>query len=154
MTKVVAIYICKNMGLPMQQVPTVNALAGLGLEGDRYALGQGAYSKAAREAIRHVTLFGAEALEAANRELSASFAPHETRRNILTEGIELNNLIGREFLVGPVRMRGLELCDPCGRPSKLAAKEGFATAFLNRGGLRAEILSSGPISPGDPIAVL
>lgn len=90
----------------------------------------------------------------ANNELGTSFSPAETRRNLLTEGVDLNALVGECFMVGAVKMRGVELCDPCARPSNLAGKDGFETAYRKRGGLRAEILTSGVISCGDQVLLL
>lgn len=150
MGKVLFIYTCPDKGQPMQAKIQVNAIAGIGLEGDRYALGIGAWSKA-RVTVRHVSLIAVEAIAAANDELETPFSPWETRRNIVTEGIDLNGLVGKCFTVGGVDMRGVELCDPCARPSKLAGKADFEEAFRERGGLRAEILSSGTISVGDDI---
>ena len=74
---------------------------------------------------------------------------HETRRNIVTEGVDVNSLLGREFQVGTVRMRGAEPTRPCHRPSALVQKTGFAEAFAIRGGVRAEVLSDGTIYVGD-----
>lgn len=151
--KVLALYVSPEKGRAMEVRTSVYALAGIGLEGDRYALGQGAFSDAKRATVRHVSLISQEAIDEANAMLERPFDRSETRRNIVTQGADLNALVGKEFLVGPVRMRGIELCDPCQRPSKLAGKEGFEKAFPMRGGLRAEILSSGPIAVGDGIIV-
>ena len=143
---VTAIFITSDKGLPMQSQDTVHAIAGVGLAGDRYARGTGAYSKSKRETIRHVSLVSEEAIKEANKENGTNFTPRETRRNIVTRGIDLNELVGQEFYVGNVRMRGVELCDPCARPSALSHKPGFEPAFRQRGGLRAEILSDGDIA--------
>ena len=148
---VLALYIAQEKGRAMEERPNVSALAGIGLEGDRYALGGGAWSDSKRKTMRHVSLIAQEAIDEANAALERPFERAETRRNIVTQGIDLNALVGKEFLVGSVRMRGVELCDPCGRPSKLSGKDGFEAAFQLRGGLRAEILSSGPIAVGDAI---
>jgi hypothetical protein len=148
---VIGIFICPTKGKPMVGVPTIKALVGRGLEGDRYALGTGAWSNSKREVIRHVSLISAEAIAQSNSKLKEPFDTAETRRNILTKGIDLNALVGKEFSVGNVRMRGVELCDPCERPSLIANKKDFNSAFKGRGGLRAEILSDGTISLGNTI---
>lgn len=144
--RVTAIFITSDKGVPIQSQQTVHAIAGVGLKGDRYARGTGAYSKSKREVIRHVSLISQEAIDGANAANGADFTAAETRRNIVTEGIDLNQLVGQEFSVGGVRMRGIELCDPCARPSVLSGKPSFEPAFRQRGGLRAEILSNGDIS--------
>lgn len=153
MGKILSIYICPDKGQPMQERQHVNAIAGVGLEGDRYAAGKGAWSKA-RATIRHVSLIAIEAIAEANNEIEVPFSPSETRRNLLTEGVNPNVLVGGYFMVGCVKMRGVELCDPCARPSNLAGKPGFEKAYQKRGGLRAEILTSGMISVGDEILLL
>ncbi len=152
MAQVVSLFICADKGLPMVEVQSVNAIVGKGLKGDRYALGKGAWSKA-REAIRHVSLIEIEAINEANKNLEVRFMAIETRRNIIVSGVRLNELVGKVFRIGNVKVRGVELCDPCVRPSKLAGKEGFAEAFASRGGLRVEVLSAGTINQGDPIIV-
>jgi MOSC domain-containing protein YiiM len=139
----------------MQACAQVRALAGRGLEGDRYATGQGSYSRAKRQVIRHVSIIESEAIEAANAELLqgglAPFALEETRRNIVLEGADVYASLEREFRIGDVRLRGIEPTRPCHIPSAAANKCGFKEAFSGRGGVRAEILSDGIILVGHEI---
>lgn len=156
--RVVVVFVCPDKGEPMQKAkPHAKALAGLGLEGDRYALGKGAHSKSPREVVRHVTLIEIEAIWDANLESGGSgqiFHLSETRRNIVTRGVRLSELVDRVFLVGEVRMRGVEICGPCVRPSVLSGKSGFKEAFTGtRGGIRAEVLSDGIIRRADRIVL-
>ena len=151
--KVTHIFISPNEGEPMQELQQVKAIEELGLEGDRYAGERGAWSKSKRKVIRQVSLIEQEAIDRANASLKISFLLKETRRNIVVSDFPLNGLIGKEFMVGSVRMRGVELCDPCQRPSKLAGKPGFEESFTSYGGLRAEILTTGQICVGDIIYV-
>jgi hypothetical protein len=152
MARVMRIFVCPQKGMPMCAVDAINAIAGVGLEGDRYALKTGTYSAGHRPIPRHVTIFSAGKLLEANIELAQPFLPEETRRNIMVEGdIDLPALVGREFAIGGVRMRGVEDCAPCALPSKMVSKPGFARAFNGRGGIRAEILSSGFIAVGDEL---
>ncbi len=152
MARVVAMFVCAHKGLPMRAVAAVNAIAGVGLEGDRYALGTGTYSAGHRPIPRHVTIFSADKLLEANAVLARPFLPEETRRNIMIEdGVDLLAFVGREFAIGGVRMRGVEDCMPCAFPSQMVNKPGFAGAFRGRGGIRAEILSSGLIVVGDKL---
>jgi len=106
--------------------------------------------------IRHVSIIEREAIEAANEELArrglVPFEPNETRRNIVVEGADVYALLGREFNIGDVRLRGIEPTRPCHIPSAAANKTGFKEAYSNRGGVRAEILSDGIISVGDAIS--
>ena len=126
----------------MKQVSEIRAIAGQGLEGDRYS--------GTRRGDRHITLVESEAIEAANRDYSITIDPQESRRNVLTRGIALNHLIGREFQIGEVRLRGLRLCEPCTHLEGLTGKQ-MIKALRHRGGLRAEILESGTIRAGDII---
>ena len=155
MASVVSLFVSPGIGEPMQARTSVRALAGRGLEGDRYALGQGSYSKLPRPVARHVSLIAREAMEAANEELIRHglipFELDETRRNIVVEGVNVYELLGQEFRVGAVRLRGSAPTRPCHIPSAAADKTGFAEAYHNRGGIRAEVLSDGVISIGDLI---
>ncbi len=155
MGRVVGLYLCRAIGEHMQSRATVRAMAGKGLDGDRYATDRGSYSRAARQVIRHVSLIGREAIEAANQELIQRgllpFEPNETRRNVVLEGADVYELLGQEFNIGAVRLRGIEPTRPCHIPSMAANKTGFKEAYHNRGGVRAEVLTNGCISLGDAL---
>ena len=151
-----AIFIGPTKGQPMQQVESIQATAGSGLEGDRHSIGKGTFSGQARSVSdgtapdRQVTLIEAEALEAAQRDYDLEIAPDQPRRNLLVRGVPLNHLVGREFQIGPVRLRGIKLCEPCGHLEKMTVT-GIQAALHHRGGLRAEILTSGELHPGDAV---
>jgi MOSC domain-containing protein YiiM len=153
MASVVSLFVSAAIGQPMQPRTSVQALAGRGLEGDRYSLGQGSYSNLKRPAARHVSLIAREAMQASNEELVRQgltpFEPIETRRNIIVEGIDVYTLLGHDFQIGAVRLRGSEPTLPCNIPSAVAGKTGFREAYHDRGGIRAEVLSDGIISIGD-----
>ena len=150
MTGVVGLFVSPAIGQPMQARASVRAFAGRGLEGDRYERGEGSYSKLARVAARHVSLIAREAIEAANAELVKRglipFEMNETRRNIVVEDVNVYGLLGKEFCIGTVRLRGSEPTRPCHIPSALAGKTGFAEDYLYRGGVRAEVLLDGIVS--------
>ena len=133
---------------PMISVPEVRAIAGAGLEGDRYCRERGTFSK--KLPSNQVTLIEAEALEAAERDYGIELTAEESRRNVLTCGVALNHLVGREFQIGEVRLRGLKLCEPCTHLQQLTAKA-VLKALRHRGGLRAEILGGGVIKVGEKI---
>lgn len=145
---VAAIFIGAMRLEPMQSVPEVVAIAGAGLEGDRYCREGGTFSE--KSPTNQVTLIESEALEAAARDYGFEIQAEESRRNIVTCGMALNHLVGREFCIGKVRLRGLKLCEPCGHLQKLTGKEVIKT-LRHRGGLRAEILEDGVIKVGDVI---
>jgi MOSC domain-containing protein YiiM len=145
---IAAIYIGPTRLQPMVSVPEVQAVAGAGLEGDRYCRQEGSFSQ--KSPSNQVTLIEAEALEAATRDYGFEIVAQEARRNLLTCGMALNHLVGREFQIGEVRLRGLRLCEPCGHLEKLTGKH-MIKGLRHRGGLRAEILSSGVIKVGEII---
>jgi MOSC domain-containing protein YiiM len=132
----------------MVSVPEVRAIAGAGLEGDRYCIERGSFSK--KSPSNQITLIEAEALEAAERDYGLEVTAEESRRNVLTCGLALNHLVGREFQIGEVRLRGLRLCEPCTHLENLTGKP-VVKALRHRGGLRAEILSGGLIKVGERI---
>ncbi|HEU4558112.1 MAG TPA: MOSC domain-containing protein [Longimicrobium sp.] len=121
------------------------AVAGMGLEGDRY-FGQkpGRYA-----ADRQVTLIEAEAVEAV-RAGGVPLTAADARRNVVTRGVRLNELVGRTFRIGDAVLRGVELCHPCGHLAKLTYR-GVTRDLKMRGGLRAEVLRGGGIRVGDAL---
>lgn len=145
-----AIFVAPDSGAPLAEVAEVRAIAGRGLEGDRYWAGRGQFSP--KPGARQVTLIEAEAIEAVERETGMTLLPGETRRNIVTRGVALNHLVGVEFRVGTVPMRGVKLCEPCTYLEDTTGRTGIRAAFVHRGGLRAELLGDGTIRKGDPVA--
>jgi hypothetical protein len=142
---VVAIFVSPVAGGPMQKVQEVAAIIGAGLKGDRYATGEGSFNRGSR-GKRQVTLIGDIFF------IGSGFEYRDSRRNIVTHGVELMWLIGREFQIGDARMRGIKYCDPCERPTKLSGNvRSFRQTFFDRGGLVAEIIVGGIIKTSDPI---
>jgi MOSC domain-containing protein YiiM len=127
----------------------VTAVPGQGLEGDRYFAGNGTFY-AERKDGQDLTLIEAEAIEGLAREHGIELGAGESRRNVVTRGIGLNDLVGRRFRVGEVECVGRRLCDPCSHLEKLT-EPGVLKGLVNRGGLRADILTPGRISVGDEV---
>lgn len=161
-----AIYISPVATQLPEAVDQVRAIAGAGLEGDRYcaessadadvdgdgdssdgASGRGTWSRWPGGG-RQVTLIEAEVL--AELEATLGVTGAETRRNIVTSGVKLNDLVGVDFTVGEVMMRGVRLCEPCAHIEKLTVR-GVALALDNCGGLRADILQGGIVFKGDKL---
>jgi MOSC domain-containing protein YiiM len=145
-----AIYVSPTASTLPHRVPHVEAVAGRGLVGDRYHDGTGTYSGERWEPLAHVTLIAAEALEAVHDESGIALSAAEARRNIVTSGIDLNPLVGRELTVGAARLRVQRLCEPCAHLERLT-RPGVLRALVHRGGLRAEIVAGGPIAEGDRV---
>ncbi len=150
MAQIVSIHIAAKGRGPMQAVDSVRAVPGKGLVGDRYFLGAGSFSQNPGTG-REVTLIEMEAIEALQRELGLEIPPGDARRNIVTSGLALNHLVGREFSVGAVRLRGMRLCEPCKDLAGMTGKPSILPGLIHRGGLRCEILSEGVIQVGDGI---
>jgi MOSC domain-containing protein YiiM len=136
---------------PMQLVERSRALTGQGLEGDRYANSCGTFSpRGAHRPGYDLTLIAAEVVEGLTaREAELDFA--STRRNVLTRGIDVNALVGRDFYMGDVRCRGLRLAEPCAHLERLHGP-GLLRPLIHRGGLRADILNDGDITIGSAIS--
>ena len=154
-----AIYIAATAGSPMQSLPKATITL-TGIKGDRYANGKGAYSNTAPSKIRHLSLVTESGIVTANEWLMAgdepTFDASQTRRNIVIRNMsaeDLNSLVGKTFTLGPLVLKGAELCTPCQRPAQLLDKPDFINAFEGRGGLRAEVMNVGEISVGDVLSL-
>ena len=147
--EVVSIHIAPKAEDPMRSIQSVRAIAGRGLAGDRYFRASGTYSDRPGPA-REITLIESEAIAAMARDNELAVSPGNARRNVVTLGVPLNHLVGEEFLVGGVRLRGIRLCEPCSHLEGLTGP-GVLAGLIHRGGLRAQILIGGEIRVGDPI---
>jgi len=147
--QVMAIQITSSAGEKMVSIREVKAIAGKGLEGDRYLSERGKFSDKPGPA-RQLTLIELEAIEALQREDSIELSPLESRRNIVTRGVPLNHLVNKRFRLGDVVARGVKLCEPCEYLEEVTQKK-VISGLTHRGGLRAEILQGGIIRVGDKI---
>jgi hypothetical protein len=138
---------------PMQLREVARARAGRGLEGDRYAAGAGTFSpRAGRRPGYDLTLIAAEALdELAAAGHAVDFAG--SRRNVLTRGVDVNDLVGRRFRIGDVLCEGRRLCEPCVHLDRLSGP-GILRPLIHRGGLRVDVLTDGEIRLGAPLVAL
>lgn len=147
-----AIHIAPEASAPMLELDAARLVAGVGIEGDRYATARGTYSHKPH-ADRQVTLIEMETLDALVRDHSIDLPPHETRRNLTTAGVPLNHLVGREFRVGDVVLVGGRLNVPCQYLEDLLGKPVFKP-LIHRSGLNCRIVTGGTIRPGDAIRPL
>ncbi len=148
---VVSIHIAPAASAPMAAVAEVRAVPGRGLEGDRYFAGAGTFSNPPGPS-REVTLIELEAIEALRRDYGVEIEPGQARRNIVTRGVALNHLVGREFRVGEVTLRGIRLAEPCAHLARLT-EERVLKGLVHRGGLRAQVVVGGVIRVGDPVSL-
>lgn len=136
---------------PMRLVRRARARAGRGLDGDRYAAGAGTFSpRGGHKPGYELTLVAAEVVEdLTTRDAHLDFA--STRRNVLTRGLDVNALVGREFTIGDVRCRALRLAEPCAHLERLTGP-GLLRPLIHRGGVRVDILTDGTIHTGAQIS--
>jgi MOSC domain-containing protein YiiM len=132
----------------------VRAVPGRGLEGDRYHARNGRFSTGqftGRE-ITDVTLIESEVIDYLRLEWGLDASDEDSRRNLVTQGVALNDLVGAVFVVGGVRLLGAELCEPCVSLVKSPGHRHLLRALVHKGGLRARILTKGVIAVGDGIS--
>jgi MOSC domain-containing protein len=142
---VAGILLAPDREQPMVRVGHAPAVAGRGIEGDRYHDGRGTFSKPGR---------GYELTLVEDEVLSEIELPWEqARRNIVTRGIDLNQLVGHRFTVGSVECVGRRLAEPCAHLERLS-RPGILRPLVHRGGLRADIVSGGTITVGDRVAMI
>jgi MOSC domain-containing protein YiiM/ribosomal protein S18 acetylase RimI-like enzyme len=147
--KVIGLGIATKKGEQLISVPEIEVRAGQGIVGDRYF---SSTPHAPRKRGGEITLIDAEALTALAADYQIHLEHLATRRNVLTQNIPLNHLVGHKFNLGDITLEGWELCEPCGHLEKLTQK-GVRKGLIHRGGLRAKILSSGVLKVGDRFSV-
>jgi MOSC domain-containing protein YiiM len=143
---VVEIWLAGAAAEPMRRVPSVEALAGRGLAGDRYALGGGTWAQYP-DLEKQVTLIDRDDVAAVARETSADLTPGDTRRNLVTTGIDLAALVGQWFTVGEALLFGMKRCPPCTHLERLTGVR-LVKAMARRGGINAAVFAGGPIAEG------
>jgi MOSC domain-containing protein YiiM len=144
------IFITDRAGQPMRALSEAVAVPGRGLAGDRYHERKGYYSERPPLEGRALTLIEAEVLESLATERGIALAPIECRRNVVTRGIRLPELIGKRFRVGELLCEGVRICEPCVYLEELTGKP-VNEPLVHRGGLRVDILEGGTLRLGDRI---
>jgi MOSC domain-containing protein YiiM len=147
--KVVGLYISPSRGEPTRSVEQIYVAPGKGIIGDRY-FRQTEIGERHPKSGQEITLIEMEAIEALCQDEGIQISPGQTRRNIITCGVSLNDLVGFIFTVGNIQLRGVRLCEPC---NYLASRTDprVLPALAHRGGLRAEIITEGIININDLI---
>ncbi len=143
------IHTCPTAGAEMRSLEKATCIAGVGIEGDRYAVGSGFYSHIAD--IREVTLFEQETLIALERDHDITLLAHEHRRNLTVVAVPLNHLVGKQFRVGDVILEGGRLNTPCRYLDKLLGKP-VCGHLRNRSGLNCRIIKGGTLRVGDTVS--
>jgi MOSC domain-containing protein YiiM len=149
--ELVSIFISSTSGEELLEKSAVKAVPGRGIEGDRFFL-HTELDVEKHDPSKEVTLIEIESLEALKRDYSIDIGIGDSRRNLVTRGVPLNHLVDQEFCVGEVVLRGIRLCEPCAHLAKMTQKN-VRPALVHRGGLRAQIISGGPMKVGDLIEI-
>ena len=144
MGKVIAIGICRKRGSQIDSLNEVKAVQGKGLLNDRYFIHN-------NEKRCQITLIEVENINYYNKLYKTEIPAINFRRNIVTKNIRLNDLVGKEFFIGKIKLKAHDLCRPCKYVQELLKEKNLVKEFLLKGGLRCEILSSGKIFIGDII---
>lgn len=146
-----AIFIAAEAGMPMQSVSEARLEEGQGIVGDRYYAGVGTFSEKLKgRPDSEVTLIESEQIDHFNDLYGLELDYGSPRRNVVTQGIELNKLVDVQFRVGEALLEGIRLCEPCAHLAGLITEK-VLPGLVHRGGLRARIISGGVIRPADSI---
>ncbi len=157
--RIVEIWLGPRAKEPLMSVDSVRALAGRGLEGDRYFHGRGSFDRAQLPTGgRAVTLIESEAISACQMQLADELGERQLtgadcRRNLVTRGLALHKLVGATFRFDDVVLVGIRLCPPCGLLDRVAEFDS-RRGLKGRGGLRADVLESGRMSVGSTFELL
>ena len=150
MASLIQICIADAATAPMRTVREVDCVSGRGLAGDRYFEGTGTFSATAKKPSHEVTLVEAEEVEDFNAQFGTNMSPEQLRRNFVTRGVRLNDLVGQRFAIGSVTFEGIRLCEPCSHLAAIAGDQVLA-GLVHQAGLRAAIVESGTVRVGDPV---
>ena len=137
---------------PMRRMSAGRLVAGAGLDGDRYALGGGTWAQYP-ELEKQLTLIDRDDVAALAAEVGVDLSPGDTRRNLVTEGVDLPALVGRWFAVGDALLFGMKRCPPCAHLERLTGAR-LVKAMLHRGGINAAVFAGAEIAEGAVIRLL
>ena len=147
MSKVLKLGISKTSNQAIKEVDSIEVLSNKGVVGDRHF-------KDFNDPYCQLTLIESENIDYYNAKYDLDINYVDFRRNIVSQGIKLNELVGKKLLVGNVKVEGIDLCRPCKHLTEVLKQDNIIKEFLRRGGLRCQILSSSNINVGDEIKIL
>ena len=147
MSKIIEIGIARESNKEIEKVKSIEVVSGKGIKGDRYF-------HDFNEEKNQLTLIESENIDYYNKTFNTNFKYLEFRRNLVTQNIQLNDLIGKTLIIGEIKIKAHDLCRPCKNLQKKLGKDNIIKEFLRRGGLRCEILNSGNITIGDDIKII
>jgi len=147
MSEVFKLGISVNNNKPINEVSSINVLANKGVVGDRHF-------KEFNDPYNQLTLIESENIDYYNIKYSLNIPYVDFRRNIITKGIKLNDLVGKKILIGKVQLEGIDLCRPCRHLSEVLGHENIIKEFLRKGGIRCQILTTSSIKISDKISLV
>jgi MOSC domain-containing protein YiiM len=147
MSKVLKLGITNNNNKKIVEVKSIDVLANKGIVGDRHF-------NEYNDPYCQLSLIESENIDYYNTKYGLNIPYTDFRRNVITKGIDLNNLIGKKLQIGNVKVEGIDLCRPCKHLTEMLNQENILKEFLRKGGLRCQILTSSSISIGDEIKIL
>ena len=147
MSKVLKLGITSNNNKKIEEVDSIKVLANKGIVGDRHFDDY-------NDPYCQLSLIESENIDYYNIKFGSNIPYLDFRRNVVTKGIQLNDLVGKKLLVGNVEVEGIDLCRPCRHLTEVLGQDNILKEFLRRGGLRCQVLSSSSIKIGDKIKVL
>ena len=152
--KIAKLLISKDTQSDMLNVNQIVLEVGKGIFGDRYYNQEGTFSnKGEIEPDRDVTLIEIEKIDALNKEYDLNITAEDFRRNIVVSNCDLNSLVGKEFQIGAVVLKGLRLCEPCKYLSNKLDNEKVLSQMVHKAGLRAQIIKGGSIDLNSQVEV-
>ena len=146
MAEVIKLGITKNSNQPIEDVSSIEVLANKGIIGDRHF-------KEFNDPYNQLSLIESENIDDYNVRFGLNIPYIDFRRNIVTKGIKLNELIGKKLMVGNVELEAIDLCRPCRHLTEMLIRDNVLKEFLRKGGIRCQILSSSNIHIGDKIKI-
>ena len=147
MSEVLKLGVTENSNQKIKEVKTINVLANKGIIGDRHF-------QEINDPYNQISLIESESIDNYNIKFGLNISYIDFRRNVITKGVRLNDLVGKKFKVGTVVLEGIDLCRPCKHLSENLNQNNIIKEFLRNGGLRCQILSSAKINVGDQIQLI
>ncbi len=147
MAEVFKLGIAANNNQPIMEVNSIEVLANKGILGDRHF-------HDFNDPYNQLSLIESENIDEYNIRFGFNIPYIDFRRNVVTKGIKLNDLIGKKLKVGNVELEGIELCRPCRHLTEVLQQKNILKEFMRKGGLRCQILSSSKINIGDKIEII
>ena len=147
MAEVFKLGITANNNQPIKEVNSIEVLANKGIVGDRHF-------NESNDPYNQLSLIEAENIDEYNIKFGLNIPYIDFRRNVVTKGIKLNDLIGKKLKIGNVELKAIELCRPCRHLTEMLDQKNILKEFMRKGGLRCQILSSSNINIGDKIEII